>query len=368
MKKEHFNDSESTASQERNYLPTVRLESEKESLSLHNFVQESYNNGTQMALNNEHVCLFNSCAQIEEPPSFHHYQNVDTCFFQNANLDKNSSATGIREINLMDEAVWSYVAERRLTALKGKLRKDGSSSQPFLRLGDAQIRMTSICRLLGPKPTSRKCNNDLWLDDETINGMTNVIAKRWTTSESGVVFINSQMIQYLVESAYGEGVYSKTRSKIRKEAFQRIIDKAGRCRDGQTCSLKDARWIFAPANIDRGHWVSITIDREKKQIHCHDSNFSKGYTDLEPFTKIVSALCALLRGVDIADGGTGDNYTFSGHNPSFPQQENSYDCGVFVILTAYCFATGRRPNVSEQSLSIWRRYIAISLLEEGYRQ
>ena len=49
-----------------------------------------------------------------------------------------------------------------------------------------------------------------------------------------------------------------------------------------------------------------------------------------------------------------DNWTFS-HADNLPEQENDYDCGVFILKFAQCLARGEPFNFSEEDMNFFRR-------------
>jgi hypothetical protein len=115
-------------------------------------------------------------------------------------------------------------------------------------------------------------------------------------------------------------------------------------------NIFDFKIIYLPANVNKNHWILIVIDVEKRKIFGFDSLQKHGTKD-----NMVHKYCDFIKQFILDDLNHKIDYTdiqkettnewHIDHNylPN-NQQNNGYDCGVFVCLNAV-FCSKYKPEV-----------------------
>jgi len=122
--------------------------------------------------------------------------------------------------------------------------------------------------------------------------------------------------------------------------------------------------IFFPMNDSDGlkanggtHWTLLVFDRDRGSFFHYDS--SKGSRNDANVKKLIKKLLPLLKLAD-ADKCTLENVK------SCPQQENSYDCGLFVCKFADVLAGGSSlRGVSQRDIPEIRRLLLREITTKG---
>lgn len=256
-----------------------------------------------------------------------------------------------------EEPTWSRYQQTKLDGQIKQLNEEGSDNCS-VTIGDAKLTFPCIKRLIS---TPGEEPRELWLDDETINGMTGVIASRWTRNDDKIVYMNSHAVNLLYHLMFHSGQFQHYTREQRKSSFNRAVVKSSIMRTGQLVSLRESSVVFAPALLDGQHWIGVILRRDVRKAFLLDSG---GQSNRLEAQRTVKALSALMRTIDAQDGPSG---SYDIEEIDFPKQENGFDCGMFVILAAYALASGRRPCVKPDSIQRWRKWVATTLLEEGLR-
>lgn len=88
--------------------------------------------------------------------------------------------------------------------------------------------------------------------------------------------------------------------------------------------------IFVPININNTHWTLAVVYIQKKEIHYYDSMSGSGRKYLQPLLNWVRDDAKDKKNVDIDT----TQWKLLDRMDYVPQQENGYDCGMFVITCA----------------------------------
>jgi len=118
--------------------------------------------------------------------------------------------------------------------------------------------------------------------------------------------------------------------------------------------------IALPVCVDGFHWILITADFIEQRICVHDS-LSIGAM------KYAEALLRYFREESIAKTGCSLNELTDGRewsvvSASCPQQDNSFDCGVFTCIFLECFALNIPVYITNENVEECREKIGGDLL------
>lgn len=260
------------------------------------------------------------------------------------------------------EPQWSDVDEQRLiSSLTHLVFPDlkGTMTRRHVVIADSRISALSIRRLIGYS-NDRAQSSTCCLDQDVINGVTSLIAIR--SRRTDITFLNSQVPAWFQTMISTRGS-SHCDPAHRADEINLFCTKlATNTRNGATVPVRNARFVFAPCQVNGNHWIFVVVDRVKRTVHCADSFPSGHTTEVSQFCQTVVRLVQTVEGT-ITELEESDPINDNGSVLGYPQQENVFDCGVFVCLAADAVATGVRPAVNRECIVIWRKVIALALLE-----
>ena len=192
------------------------------------------------------------------------------------------------------------------------------------------------------------------------------------------IWLDDEIIHFLLRAVIGVGC--PTSRFIDSHFWTRLlIADNGYCYDnvrawGQGISggLLNAENVFFPLNIDNTHWLFLRLRPAIRSVELWDS---MGYRSsnsvyLQHLLRYLYDEYASSE-VDPTDFGTwAHGWTTEDRSRDSPRQENSYDCGVFSLLTIALLAQGVRVTSSTYSqLDIYRsstrRRLAFLALSAG---
>lgn len=105
--------------------------------------------------------------------------------------------------------------------------------------------------------------------------------------------------------------------------------------------------IFIPLHVNGCHWALVKADLLSKKMHYYDSLSWKPPKSIENITAYLN-LVAKQESVPLEPGA------FAPIQEQCPQQENGYDCGIFVLLAASCLIENRPLAYSQKDASLKR--------------
>ena len=129
-----------------------------------------------------------------------------------------------------------------------------------------------------------------------------------------------------------------------------------KCPDGDILSLER---VFVPVHVNQNHWAFAVISPRDIKISYFDSIGGSGM-----YLRILRKLVRVLAGdrTDLA------KWTLvKGTSDSMPQQDNSYDCGVFMCAMVRFLATGGSDAFVQSDIARIRRRFAYLILSMGTR-
>jgi len=136
---------------------------------------------------------------------------------------------------------------------------------------------------------------------------------------------------------------------------------AAKCPGGDILSLES---IFVPVHVSNCHWAFAVISPENMTISYFDSLGGTG----------ISYLRILRRFVTVVAGDRTDIRMWrlcEGNSGSMPQQENGFDCGVFMCAMVRFLATGGTNGSThpfeQRDICLIRRRFAYLILSMGTR-
>lgn len=124
-----------------------------------------------------------------------------------------------------------------------------------------------------------------------------------------------------------------------------------RCRS----ELSASDTVLALAHLDNeredgNHWCMVLVNNKSKRVTLLDSALASDFASREALTKTVRS-------------AVGDGYAFSTYD-RMPQQDNSVDCGVFVLEAARRALRKEPQNFGASDIRSIRRRIAFELFAD----
>ena len=117
--------------------------------------------------------------------------------------------------------------------------------------------------------------------------------------------------------------------------------------------------FVGPINANNTHWYFATIDLRDKQTRVYDSLGGS-----HPQTHAVLAQFMRSEHEDKKKSRLPEDFK-SADAGDVPQQHNSYDCGVFMLLGMDFLARGLTLNFSQSDMTRVRQVIADTTIQDG---
>jgi len=117
--------------------------------------------------------------------------------------------------------------------------------------------------------------------------------------------------------------------------------------------MKRYKQMLVPVNVAETHWALVLVNLTDKTMTFYDSM----NTAPEPFFEMLMPLLNIL---DMSGSG---QYTTS--KAKLAKQENSFDCGVYMIMFAWCLTAGIKPpeNIDQTVVNNFRTLISLDILD-----
>ncbi|KAG1688159.1 hypothetical protein DVH05_003941 [Phytophthora capsici] len=121
------------------------------------------------------------------------------------------------------------------------------------------------------------------------------------------------------------------------------------------------RKVLFPINCNNNHWCAVLMDLEKGRVFVYDSMASTYATSVRAVTQnMIMMLPEVVR----------PSARLVTHDPGLGIQNDSYNCGVYVLLAFEVFC-GSEPlgHLDKKTLQCMRyRYLRMCINEEGSRK
>jgi hypothetical protein len=177
-----------------------------------------------------------------------------------------------------------------------------------------------------------------WLSDEVINYMIAMIREE-DRPRSDVMMSTF----FYTKLMGGNDVYS----------FERVQRWWRRLEPNR--SIGQIRRVFIPMHINNNHWILAVIDMPNHQIlqyDSHNSNNEIHHTLLEP----------LKRWVSDQSGHSIDASSWPIIAQRTPQQQNGFDCGVFLLIILRRLINNQPLNFTQADIPNTRRQIVADII------
>ncbi|XBW38373.1 hypothetical protein QEN19_003960 [Hanseniaspora menglaensis] len=123
-------------------------------------------------------------------------------------------------------------------------------------------------------------------------------------------------------------------------------------------SIMNIEKMFVPINLNQNHWVCAMVDFKNKRILYLDSmcndNSRSSFIYLERIKDYV---------VKESENKIGQDFELV-HLPC-PQQQNGYDCGIFILMNALQLAKDTPFILTQKDASEFRYHVGNQILEHG---
>ena len=116
--------------------------------------------------------------------------------------------------------------------------------------------------------------------------------------------------------------------------------------------------VFCPVNWNNKHWALLVIHVQKKKIMYYDSMGIKGKKYLD---SALQYMYDEAKKLNISFNY--DEWQLISYNKSLPQQENGYDCGIYVILFADYIANNLPLTFTQGMVSSFRKKLCVHMLK-----
>jgi len=115
--------------------------------------------------------------------------------------------------------------------------------------------------------------------------------------------------------------------------------------------------LFIPVHIEEeNHWCLISVNFKEKSIHYYDSLGNRNFDSL----KLV-LMYLIMEYDDKKKAKFNANGWILTNEVNCPQQTNTWDCGVFVLMFAEHLSRGSPLNFSQSDMDRFRKQISIEV-------
>ena len=227
----------------------------------------------------------------------------------------------------------------RMWAMTSPVQRHLMVSKPWCR----GVTVASMQRL---NPNS----SDTWLNGEMIDACTQLLSRR---DDSHTVVREGRLRSYCFSSHFmtalfntGEYEFKCVKHWTRKRAtFFDIFSQ---------------RYLFFPVNVNRVHWVLVSVHLPTHTIRSYDSwNDPEHDNHLESVFRYLQDEHMERKGFPLSDRAT---WTFIPCTADTPQQDNSNDCGVFVCAFIDLLMQDEELRFTPRDIAIYRRRLAFFIL------
>lgn len=123
------------------------------------------------------------------------------------------------------------------------------------------------------------------------------------------------------------------------------------------CDLFSQRYVFIPVNMTNTHWTVVVVNIEKKIISYYDSMGGSGSQYLKTILKYLKdeKLDKLKENLNE------DQWKLIDMRDTIPQQQNGYDCGMFMLCYCYFISFDSELEFSQQDMLYFRKRFCIDI-------
>ena len=114
--------------------------------------------------------------------------------------------------------------------------------------------------------------------------------------------------------------------------------------------------VYVPINVDEWHWRLAVINMKEKTIRCIDSMGLPGTSHLEALKLYLEAEHEAKKGAPLPDA---DEWELIEGTKKTPQQENGFDCGVFMLMACILLTVGESLDFSQEDITLFRERLTL---------
>jgi sentrin-specific protease 1 len=216
-----------------------------------------------------------------------------------------------------------------------QLYKDKDQSKIYVQIGGIDIKLEDIGRIAPGQ----------WLNDEIINCYMNILnAECKNHMEYPRVHCFSTFF-YVMLTNHGKGYNYNKVAKWTKSFDMFALD-----------------FVIAPIHVGGNHWCLAVINVRDKQFEYYDSMGNSGSKCLENLKIYLAEEHRTKKGSEI-DLSDWKNYS---PGNTVPQQNNIYDCGVFMCQFAESIASGSDiGHVNQADMPYYRKRMLLEILNNN---
>lgn len=201
--------------------------------------------------------------------------------------------------------------------------------------------------------------DDAWLNDAVINAHIETLLRKYNRSRENIWIMKTYFMSLLVNfDSDSENAYN----------YDNVCRWCHPIPGGNIFLLQK---LFVPINENNLHWTLIEIDFRKKTIIYHDSLLHNDYMYCK---YILQFLRDEYRKIYKQELKSSDWNLISNsvlriqHQIATPKQQNSFDCGVFLLMTIEARILQEYHNCNQQLATKYRQHIQRSLQNPGVVQ
>jgi hypothetical protein len=221
-------------------------------------------------------------------------------------------------------------------------------------------RDSDIVSIIPKYSVDRKCLRSLlperWLNESVVNNFFLAVAKRDEEQCRCIplrkrnLFFSSHFTAKLMNVGHlskpGEYEYANVRTWSGRLPIQDIFS---------------VEKIFFPINHSENHWLCVVVNMEERRIEMYDSRVSS----LQATSGVLESIFRYLQDEHLDKKKTPlpglDEWMLISSPDGTPQQNNSYDCGVFTCMFALFLCEGIPLHYIPGLTSLYRERIALSI-------
>jgi hypothetical protein len=202
------------------------------------------------------------------------------------------------------------------------------------------------------KPTS-------WLSTNTLEAFINIINYQLKKTNRNHKIYDIFLLQFISQIDTATGKYTRNDSKI-----HHWIDREKRKSSERSEKMEDEKWKFTdydlclfPVNVNNNHFILFTYE--------YNSNKFSFYDSLENIPgEATSTVYKILKQCLVLSCNFSERESNTVHlvNGGSPQQNNTYDCGVYLARNMELIAFGNPLNYSSSDIETIRYIMTLKLL------
>lgn len=227
--------------------------------------------------------------------------------------------------------------ERMLTSTHSVLDEKAEEIKIFFQSLDLDRKFRSIHNFEFKGIDLLTLRPEAWVNDQIINAYFQLLSIQGSVLWKKRIDAVDSILFPLMKTSSAEHLYQYTRCK----------------------PLLDADVVLVPIHLPN-HWALVTINLQEKKLLYWDGIFPSNKEPLNVVFTFLKGEYKLRTGVEIS----AHEWTLTS-NTNITNQENTYDCGLYVLLYARKFLAGSPGRFKRQRSAVMRYRIAKELVEQS---